>query len=78
MAPQQRANSREKQYPSRSAGDWITVPLRVAPSGSGKHGERRLLALGGSACIAQGLPMFGAKRPRHKSMGSSAHDPKQK
>ena len=25
MAPQQRANSREKQDPSRSAADWITV-----------------------------------------------------
>ena len=26
-------------------------------------------------CIAQDLPLFEAKRPRHRTTGSSAHDP---
>jgi hypothetical protein len=36
-----------------------------------------LLALVGRAHTAPGFPMFGAKRPRRKAIGSSAHDPKQ-
>jgi len=36
---------------------------------------RRSLALGGRAYIGQGLPMFGDKRPRLGTTGSSVRDP---
>src|ERR1700730_11201028 len=35
----------------------------------GRLDERWILALGGRVCVEQGLPMFGAKRPRHKGDG---------
>jgi hypothetical protein len=40
-----------------------------------RFGERLLLALGGRACVAQGLPVFEAKRPVTRATGSSARDP---
>jgi hypothetical protein len=51
------------------------LAARGTPKVSGACSSPPFVALGGRACIALGLPMFGVKRPRHKSTGSSAHDP---